>query len=192
MLFWNSDLNTNQIICGPTSFINFNRYTSTTFSSVKSPQSAFNIDFWFYTQSYVTAGGSNFGSFEVSWDRHAKIIVKNVSNSYNVNCSPVIDLSNPSNDPSPTSINISGTINHRWIYISCGVDPSASNYFVTTTPFIINTVTYTSSNTIPSSQVMLKINESSRDNFGVTHIYNLRLWGCYSCNSSAIYLYVII
>ena len=188
MLFWYLDDNTNQIICGPTLFINFNRYSATTYTSIVSPQSAFNIDFWFYTQSYVTSSGSNFGSIEISWDRHAKILIKNVSNTFTVYCYPVIDINNSSNDPLPKNISLSGTINNRWIFISCGIDPSVSNFFLTTTPFSTNTSSYSSLNIIPSSSVVLKINESSRDNYGVTHIYSLRLWGCYICNSSAIYL----
>ena len=189
LLIWESNDKANLIICSSIRYINFNRYQSNTLSSVISPQGAFNMDFWFYSQSYVyTSNSSNFGQIEITWDRHTKVIIKNMSNILTVTCNPVIDINNPSNDPTPKSISLTGVINMSWKYISCGVDSLAKNFFLTTTPFTLSSTSFTSINTIPNSPVNLKIVEGSTDNYGHTYITNLRLWNCYSCNSASIYV----
>ena len=147
------------------------------------------MEFWFYTQSYVSiSGSSNFGTLEISWDFHTKVIINNQANVFTAICYPVIDLSNPSKDPLPKTFQFTGTQNNVWIYISCGVNPTESNFFLTTMPFNISTSNFSSLNIIPSSTVGLKIQETSTISYGITHIYNLRLWNCFSCNSSAIYM----
>ena len=189
LLSWENDNNANLIICSSITYMNLNRYQANTLSSVNSPQGAFNMDFWFYSQSYVsTTTSSNFGQMEVTWDRHSKIIIKNISNTLNVSCYPVIDMNNPTNDPNPLTIALTTQVNNTWTYISCGVDSISKILFLTTIPFTISSTSFTSINTIPSSPVNLKIVEGSTDNYGHTYITNLRLWNCYSCNGASIYL----
>ena len=187
-LFWNNSNALNPINCGDAGYIDTNRFQDITYSLISSPQGAFNMEFWFYSQSYVNTSGSNFGSFEITWNKHVKIIMQNNSGVLTGYCYPVVDKSIPANDPTPITV-IYPTMNGTpWNYISCGVDPSLSQFFITKTPFLINASGYTSVNTIPSAQVTLFFSEKSITSYGQTFFANLRLWSCYSCNASSIYL----
>jgi hypothetical protein len=174
--------NTNSLItCGSNYGLDFGRFNYGVIPNVYSPTTTFNMDFWFYSQSYVNV---NFSSLTITWDRHIKVVISYNGSNFIGKCYPVIDVNTPANDPTPITITL-GSINRNWTYINCGVNHTANNFYFIKGVTVPAATSYTTVNTIPSSgYVTLTINESSPNGYGVTYLRQLRLWNCYSCSTA--------
>ena len=192
-------LSNNKIRCISINSINYARFKSVNIM-VNSPTLEWNLEFWFYTDSFRNSYNSdtitltnnkkknNFDNIVFEWDYHNKIIVKSIDNSNNlyITCVPLINKFD-SNQDSKTNITFSADYNMgNWKYISCGVD------YVTEKSILYQGNTYRVSSreinfektisTIPSSLVDFYLNENSPNGYGLTLIRELKLWQCYNCN----------
>jgi hypothetical protein len=170
--------------------MDFNRFNSGSIQNIKSPLGAFNIEFWFYSQSYVSTGSStNFQSIEISWNFHMKTKIQWTSPNFIGSCYPLSDLSTPANDGTPQTVQWTYTNGYnKWIYLTCGVDNIAKTFFVSNSNTVGSGASFSSLNTVPASNVYLYINEGSTPGYGMTLLRELRLWNCYSCNTVNVYL----
>ena len=192
--------------------IDFARFKYAKLNDIISPPILWNIDFWFYTDSFrnvyntyispnTTSRGTlrdykkvNFKNFVLEWDFHLRIIIEAQKDSidpaendytYYATCVPLIVLDNHSLD-SKESKNISlGYRQAYWQYISCGINYSNKTFFITNTNVLKNEASFN-----PLTEVSLTklssfvLTENSPNGYGITFIREIRLWKCYSCSLS--------
>ena len=180
------------IVCFKNERVDLARFNTGTIKNIVNVQTAFSIDFWFYTRSYYHNNEKiNFDSFTLSWNNHMKIKIQSniteqagvINNNLLVQCYPVINELYPNKDPTPQSF-IEDAMK-GWIYINCGVNYPDRIMYITNTNANGISHQFTTENTIPIlGTSILSFKETSINSYGVTFMAELRLWSCYDCSAS--------
>lgn len=171
-LYWlRRDTVTKQAYCDPITNVDFSSFKPVTIPNIKpSITQESTIEFWAYIYSYNT-NNIQFSQIDVEWHYHNKVSLINNSNSLNVKCYSLDDITSPARYTE--NINLVMTY-YKWNLIRCGTNLLKKQFFFNS---VINSMQTTDIPTMPPT-VSIKIGmpTTSITNFGFVFIRQLKLW----------------
>ena len=200
-----------KLVCTQMKEFNFNRLGHVYVENIRSPDVVFNVDFWFYTQTFRNVFNTlispytqyssnpnewkkiNFKNIVIEWDLHLRIIIeaKKVSDDfadnryeYYVTCQPLI-VRNDSRYDSEEKYTLPVTNRYqKWFYVNCGVNYNSKKFYLTVVGSKMNEEKSFNPKYVINflNRVNLNIDENSPRGFGTVHVRELRLWNCYYCS----------
>ena len=119
-----------------TTNLDFLSYDEITISPIsKTITGEYTIELWVYLSPYITSP-ITFTSYDIHWNLHNRIQIKNSSNLLLINCYPFTDISNTDLYPEYSSISLNNKI---WTSVRCGADIKNKKYFISSTEADITT-----------------------------------------------------
>jgi hypothetical protein len=172
--------NTNNPICQELDYLDFARFATTSIN-VKSSSVGYTLEFWYWIYNYIPNGVQ---SYEVQWDKQARITIGVSGGNLKVTCYPVYD----SGTAYATNLSTNAS-NYTWQYVRCSTDRVAKAYKIVTDSNLSGTTgTYaTHPASVPNPTTLVFTDASAYDSWGVLYFRQIRLWTCYDCMMSSLY-----
>ena len=129
----------------------------------------YTLELWVYVYSYSSAN-IQFDKIDISWNLHSRITLFNKSNSLNIDCYSLVDLTDMTKYTEKNSEVISYS---AWTFVRCGGDRLNKKFF-------LNSVEYDLQTPLPplptTSSLKIEMPSTATINWGFLYLRNINLW----------------